>query len=104
MPKNPDLREISVQAETIGKDGRKKLTLDPIRVIEVPLRIREVASAIPCGFQAVWGEGTNDGEPIEATSGAGFGSKWATIRYKGKDYCFSIEEVIEAFVEKIDAE
>ena len=88
-----------VEAST---DGRR-LTLDPIRVIPITVEIREVESTIPCGFRQMWGEVDIDGDVLQVTSGAGVGSEWATIQFRGKDYCFAISDVVASFVEALDA-
>jgi hypothetical protein len=87
-----------------ASSGGRPLTLDPVSVVEVPLRIREVESTIPCGFQQDWGTVEVDGEKLEATSGAGWGNQWATISFKGKSYCFSISEIVGEFLSKVDAD
>jgi hypothetical protein len=92
--------EIRVGPVTVG--GRQ-ITLDPIRNIPVTFNIREVESTIPCGFQGQWGEGEIDGERIELNTGGGFGSRWATIHYRGHDYCFKAEELLSAFLDGLAA-
>jgi hypothetical protein len=98
--------EIRVRSETIDEDGaRRPHDLDdPISVIEVPLKIREVETTIPCGFQAIWGTVDVNGEKLTATAGAGFGSGWATIEFRGKNYCFPILEVIKALLVELGVE
>lgn len=90
--------EIRVTADV----GGRPLTLDPIRVIPVELEVREVESTIPCGFQSVWGEGEVDGQEFTLAVGAGFGSRWATIHYHGKNYCFSANGLMEAFFKALE--
>ena len=85
--------EISVVAAV----GGRRLTLDPIRVIPTVLEVREVESTIPCGFQSMWGE--SDDPPTELTSGAGMGSRWGTIRYKDRSFCFDATQLMVAFME-----
>lgn len=81
--------------------GGRRITMDPIRVIDVPLEIREVESNIPAGFQIEWGTADIDGEELTLCSGAGMGSRWATIRYRGKSYAFTADQLITAFIEAL---
>lgn len=90
--------EILVEASL----GGRRLTLDPIRVVTVPLEVREVESTIPCGFQSVWGEAGEGDRRIELTAGAGMGSRWGTIVFRGKTYCFDANQLINAFVDELD--
>jgi hypothetical protein len=91
--------EIRVRAAV----GGRELTLAPIRVVAVTLEVREVESTIPCGFQSVWGDAEGVGpdgaqHAIRLTSGAGFGSRWGTIDCDGRRFCFSADQLINAFV------
>lgn len=80
----------------------RKLTLDPISRIPITIHVREVESTIPCGFQVNFGEVDVDGHLFEVTAGAGVGSEWLTFRYKGKQYCFPISEVVGKMLDAID--
>jgi hypothetical protein len=84
--------------------GGRKLTLDPTRVHPITIEIREVESTIPCGFQAEFGTVDVDGDELSVCAGAGFGSQWITMQFKGKSYCFPITEVISAFLEQLEAD
>jgi len=88
--------EIHVKASV----GGRPLTLEPIRVIPVTIEVREVESTIPCGLQIEWVSGTTpDDKPIELTAGAGMGSRWGTIHYGGRGYCFEVNQLLGAFVD-----
>lgn len=91
-------KEVADPHQLPASSGGRRLTLDPIRVIPITLNIREVESTIPCGFQTPWGEVDIDGHLLEVFGGAGFGSGWATIQYKGKSYCFPITEIVQEFL------
>lgn len=77
--------------------GGRPITLDPIRVIPVTVEVREVESTIPCGFQSIWGEGDTGGQEYSVTAGAGFGSRWGTIQWQGRSYCFDVMQLLNAF-------
>lgn len=89
---------------TSASVGGKQLTLDPIRLVPITLNIREVESAIPAGFQMQWGDVDVDGDKMELTAGAGMGNGWGTIRFRGKDYVWSITELAEAFLNAVNEE
>jgi hypothetical protein len=79
---------------------------EPIRDVTVPLRVREVTTAqsILCGFQVPWGSGSYGDVPLEIGSGAGFGSRWATIRYGERRFAFSVDDLLLSLVAVVDAE
>lgn len=83
--------------------GGRELTLDPLRTLPVVVEVREVESTIPCGFQSEWATGTApDGTPFGIYAGAGFGSRWGTVDYRGKNYAFDIEQFFTAFMAAVD--
>lgn len=82
--------------------GGRRLTLDPLAEHTLPIQLREVESTIPCGFQIDWVSGEKGDEEYRVAVGAGMGSEWATIHYKGKEYCFSARSLLDAFFAAVD--
>ena len=94
-------------AEGIRTDatvGGRRITLDPIQLLPITLNIREVESTLPAGFQSAWGEVEIDGDALKLTAGAGLGSQWGTITFRGKCYVWSISELARAFLEAVSEE
>jgi hypothetical protein len=89
---------------TEASKGGRRLTLDPIREIPIELTIREVESTIPAGFQQEWGTVNVDGDVLWLGTGAGLGSKYATIRFRGKGYVFEVNEIVEKFLDALGEE
>jgi hypothetical protein len=83
--------------------GTRKLTLDPINKYKLSIELREVETTIPAGFQMEWGTVDVDGSLLEVTSGAGLGSGWACLHFKGKHYVIAVSDIVEAFLNKIEA-
>lgn len=77
---------------------------DPIQTFTLPILVHEVESSINCGFRAQWGEVDVNGDRLEICSGAGFGSAWATISFRGKNYAIGAHEMVAAFLEAIGVE
>lgn len=94
---------MSEEIRVTASVGGRPLTLDPIRTLPLDIPLREVESLIPAGFQQVWGSGeTADGEEFQIACGAGWGSRWLTIKYKGKSYCFAAEDLFTAFLAALE--
>ena len=89
--------EIRVQAAANGR----KLTLDPIRIIDLQVPMREVESTIPCGFRMGWLDGDDEGTPFSLTAGAGCGSPWLAFSYGDRDFCFDMTEFVTQLIDKI---
>ena len=84
--------------------GGRQITLDPIREIPIELTIREVESTIPAGYQSEWGSVDVDGDDLFLGGGAGFGSKYGTITFRGKSYVFTANEIVEKFLDAVREE
>lgn len=85
---------IPVRSNTRGHE-------DPIRTFVLPIEVIEVESSINCGFRAQWGVVDIDGDTLEVCSGAGMGSSWATISFRGKQYAISAAKLTEAFLREV---
>lgn len=82
-----------------SSDGRR-LTLDPIRTIDISVSVREVESTVPCGFRQEWISGTsNDGHEFELY--AGVASPWLIIHVDGKQYCTDIRDLLSTFLDRV---
>jgi hypothetical protein len=92
-------------AELVGNDGaRRDLTLDPLKLIEIAVEVREVESTIPAGFQSEWFSGEDDdGNEFTVTAGAGWGSYWMTLHYKGRGFVVDGREILRALVGAVNA-
>lgn len=88
---------VNVRSNTRGPE-------DPIRTFTLPIEVLEVESSINCGFRMQWGEVDVDGDRLEISSGAGMGSTWATISFRGKDYAISAPQIVEAFLREVAPE
>ena len=93
--------EVTAPEGVTAFSGGRRITLDPIKVHPITIEIREVESTIPCGFQTHWGSVDIDGDELEVFGGAGFGSQWTTIQFRGKSYCYPISEVVGAFLDAL---
>lgn len=74
---------------------------DPLRTFTLPIEVHEIESSINCGFRAEWGRVDVDGEELVICSGAGFGSAWATISFRGKQYAIGAHEMVAAFLDAL---
>lgn len=81
---------------------KRKLTLDPIREIEMTVKIREVESTIAAGFKIEWmsGEEPSIGE-YALYAGAGVGSRWLTMHVAGKEYAVDMAEFFQRFIAEV---
>ena len=95
---------MSEEIRVAASVGGRVLTLDPVRLLTLKLEVREVESAIPCGFQVEWATADVRGDELMVCVGAGFGSRWATIRYQDKSYAFSVEDVVSSFLEALEGQ
>lgn len=87
--------------EKISNDGdRRRITLDSGTLHKLTVNAREVESTIPAGFQQIWIEGEDaEGNEFMLTSGAGWGSVWATFVYKGREFVIDGRDLIRALIE-----
>jgi hypothetical protein len=75
---------------------------DPLETSILPVPLRLVESSIDAGFRAQWGEVDIDGDTLEICSGAGFGSAWATISFRGKHYAIGAHDIVQAFLDHLE--
>lgn len=87
---------ITVRSNTRGPE-------DPIASWPMTVQVHEIESSISCGFRAEWGTVDVDGEPLVAYSGAGWGSPWMTISFRGKQYAIGVHEMVDVFLQAISA-
>lgn len=80
----------------------RRITLDPLQLIDIPTKWREVESTIPCGFRMSWVEGEKDGQAF--TLCYGVGSPWCTFQYKGRGFCIDMTSVINDLLTFVDQE
>lgn len=91
--------EIGCSAASNGR----RITLEPIRTLRADLPFREVESTLPCGFRVEWASGDDKGKRLfQLNVGAGCGSRWGTFDYKGKQYCFDVEDLARALMQAIE--
>lgn len=83
--------------------GGRPLTLDPIRVLSVPVDVREVESTIPCGLRQSWIDGKDGDIKLALATGTGCGSQWLTFRYGDRSFCVDITEFVSALIDQIKA-
>lgn len=81
--------------------GSRRLTLDPVAEHTLAITLREVESSIPAGFQVEWGTVDVDGDELWLGTGAGFGSGWATFRFRDKSYVISASDLVEQFLKAV---
>jgi len=87
----------------VSLGGRKLRGVhDPLHTFQIPVAVREVESSIDAGFRAQWGEVDVDGDTLEICSGAGFGSAWATISFRGKDYAIGAHDIVASFLAALE--
>jgi hypothetical protein len=100
--------EIEIPKGIVGDvySGGRKLrgVHDPLETFDIPVKVRLVESSIDAGFRAQWGEVDVDGDILEICSGAGFGSAWATISFRGKHYAIGAHDLVAAFLEHLGIE
>ena len=78
-----------------------------IQSFDIGLAIREVSvgSAITAGFRQSWVDGTTDeGERFDLTVGAGVGSRWGLLKYRGRYLAFDVEDLVRGIVDGVEGE
>ena len=94
--------EIVVQAMTVSHDGkRRKIDLDhPLQQADLPIRVREMESTIPCGLRVDWIDAKGgDGYPdIDLDCGAGCGSPWIELKYGPREFAVDARDIIHAII------
>jgi len=73
----------------------RKVTLDPLREKILQVYCKEVESTIPCGLRNMWVSGERNGEDFDLDVGAGCGSPWLTFRYKEREYCINVKDILD---------
>ena len=100
-------RGVVGDVETTANDGtvtRHGSGDDIIARYRLDLEVREYGfPPIFAGFQTEWGSVDIDGDTLTLYSGAGMGSGWATIDYKGRRFAISASQLVEAFLEVLDS-
>ena len=91
---------VSVGGERVRRPGE----VEPAFTIELPVRELTSAEAIGCGFQTAWGSVDVDGDELELFGGAGLGSGWATVSFRGKTYGLAAHELVEAVLAAVAPE
>lgn len=86
--------EIGVRTSVVEEAERK---------FDVTIGVTQHDSAIFAGFQQLWGEAEVDGDKMELSVGAGVGSQYGVVRYRGKSYVFSGNDLAKAIVDGAEA-
>lgn len=93
---------------TTSKDGEVKRhgpEDDVVGRFTIPVEVVEYGtSTIFAGFQMAWGTVDIQGDQLELFSGAGLGSSYATIQFRGRDFVISAPSLIEAFLREVAPE
>jgi hypothetical protein len=69
------------------------------RDFTIKIPVTQHDSAVFAGFQQMWAEGEVDGDAVEFTVGAGTGSGYGIVRFRGKSYVLRAQDIVEAVVE-----
>jgi hypothetical protein len=96
-------RETMVGVRTTDSKGNvRKLDAESTKTAEfdLALKLTEHDSTIFAGFQTEWG--AIDEIDLTLYAGAGMGSSWATINYKGRRFAISAPQLVEAFLAAVD--
>lgn len=101
-------REMLRGAETVANDGTRTKhgpDDDLVAVHHLDVELREYGfPTIFAGFQMEWGRVDVDGDDLTLYSGAGLGSAWATVSFRGKHYAIDASQLVEQVLAAVASE